>query len=47
MPDCIVTGSSGIAKRCDAIEGGVLDIEYWNLIFICILVLDIWDLIIG
>ena len=41
----IITGGPGFAKRCNKIVMNVLVIEYFNLRFICNLVLEIWDFI--
>ena len=40
-----MSGRPKFAKRYDQNVVEVLVIEYWNLNFICDLVLDIWDFI--
>ena len=46
VPNCIITGRTGFAKRCDTTVVNVLVIEYWNLEFFCDLALEIWDFIV-
>jgi len=46
MPNGIIAGRLGFAKRCDTTVMSVLVIENWNLRFICNLVLEIWDFIV-
>ena len=36
-----------MAKRCDIAVMNVLVIEYWNLEFICYLILEIWNFIVS
>ena len=43
VPNGIITGRVGIAKRYGPPAVNVLVIGYWNLRFICNLVLAIWD----
>jgi len=43
LPDGIITGRPGFVKRYDRSVVKVLVIEYWNLVFICDLVLEICD----
>ena len=43
FPQLSSSGYHEFAKRCDITVVDVLVIEYWNLKFICNLVLEIWD----
>jgi len=45
VPNGAVSGESIITKRCDTTLIKILVIEYWDLRFICNLVLDFWDFI--
>jgi hypothetical protein len=45
VPNGIITGRPEFTMRCDTTVMNVLVIEYWNLKFICDLVLEIWDFI--
>jgi hypothetical protein len=45
MPNRVIKGIPAFAAQMDATVVSVLVIEYWNLRFICNLVLEIWDFI--
>jgi hypothetical protein len=44
-PNGIISEGSGLSKQCDRAAVNVSVIEYWNLRFVCYLLLEIWDFI--